>query len=442
MTRPDNTTYEDHARKAFEEDPHYVATVARMGDRMPVVAEEDILAADGAKLLDKGAAIDSGLRDQLLRAKLMKPLDESLAIAGCITGRDLAAEISRLWDDCPYLCRLFPFAADRERAGTALAQLDLPPLLAFKLTVARQQRPGLFEHVLLVALICHYLAAHQGLDPRAAADLLLAALLHDLGELHTDPAVLEPGRRIAQAEMRYIYAHPITGYLIAKAVAPENPEVAKAVLQHQERLDGSGYPYGLRADATGTLARIVGVADVTASILARFGSTHRLSALMRLNRSKYDPAPIALLQQAFGGDEEEPAEDIVVVPQLKAVAKLLKHWGDFRASLAGPRGAHPPPELDFLFERMVNLNVMLLQFGFDPNSLQQLRALVAEDRAVAGELAVALNEVRWQFADLEREILRRKAAATKVLSADKSMFLDDWLADLRRYLEEAAAAPG
>lgn len=435
-----SATYEDHARKAIEDDPHFVATVARMGDARRVVTAEVIFSAAGAKLVDKDVAVGSALREHLLRYKLMKPIEQSLSVADGVTAESLAAHAAGLLETQPYLRRLFPFPADRRAAQDALAQVELSSELAFKLTVAREQRPPLFDHLLTVTLICRYVSLHLGLSVPDNADLLLAALLHDLGELHTDPAVLDQRRRLGPDEMRYIYAHPITGYLIAKAVAAGHPEAATAVLQHQERLDGSGYPYGLRADATSRLARIVAIADVCASILARFGNNSRLSTLMRLNHRKYEPALIALLQKAWGSPgEDDAADDMPLVPQLKAVAKLLKHWSEFRASVAGIGGNSPPAELGFLFERMVNLHVVLLQFGFDPNSLQVLRALIAEDRDIAGELAAALDEVRWQFADLEREILRRQDAAEKALSAEKFMFFGDWLADLRQYLEETPA---
>ena len=440
MQTPTIAAYEDHARKAFEDDPHYLATVAQMAGRTQVLTAEAIFAADGAKLADKDVAINGALRERLLQHKLMKPIDQSLTVADGISAQELGAAAADLLASEAWLRQLFPFAADRRAAQDALAHLDLPPQLAFKLTVAREQRPRLLAHLLAVALICHYVSRHQNLSVRDNADLLLAALLHDLGELHTDPMLLDPRRRLGQDEMRYIYAHPITGYLIARAVATGSPAAATAVLQHQERLDGSGYPHGLRADATSPLARILSIADVCGSILARFGNNGRLSTLMRLNHRKYEPALIALLQRALGAPEQaDEAEAIEVVPQLKAVAKLLKHWGEFRASVSGAMGGNPPPGLAFLFERMVNLHVVLLQFGFDPNSLQVLRALVAEDRQIAGELATALHEVSWQFRDLEREIVRHKEAADKALSAEKAQLLEDWLADLRQYLREAAA---
>jgi len=437
MTKAIDGVYAELARKALEEDPHYVVTVAQMGDVKRIITSEEVFTAKGMKLLDKGVVIDSGLSERLLQHKLLKPIDQSLTVDDGITAAALAAAVSSLFETQAYLRQLFPLAVDRENAAAALARLDLSPQLAFKLTVAREQRPHLFAHTLVVALIAHYLSLHLQLSASEKADLLLAALLHDLGELHTNPVLLESRRRLDPDEMRYIYAHPITGYLIAKAAAPTHPEAATIVLLHQERLDGSGYPHGLRTDAIVRSARIVAVADVCASILARFGNSGRLSALMRLNHDKYDAALIALLQKAFGPlDEDDAGAAATARPQLVAVADLLRRWGDFRASLA-----RPPRQLTFLFERMVGLNSMLLQFGFDPSSLRLLLALVAEDSKIAGELAAALNEMHWQFTDLEREIVRHRATDGDALSPADNLFLEGWLADLQRYLA-TAPTPG
>lgn len=369
-----------------------------------------------------------------LRDKLAPPITTDFAPAPRFAAADLAAHAARLFDTHRYLCRLFPFRADRDRAAADLAQLDVSAQLADRLAAALEQRPRLFDHLLLVTLICRFVASHLELSASVTEDLLLAGLMHDLGELHTDPALLESERRLDGAEMHYIYAHPITGHVIATAVAPDHPGAAVAVLQHQERLDGSGYPHGLRAEDLDLLSRIVAVADACAAILARFGCSQRLEALMRLSHKKYDATLIATLQRAFRDVENDAAAGAAVVPQLKAMAALLRRWDDFRAALVLVHDGDPPPELAFLFERMGDLHVMLRQFGFDADRMQVLRALVAEDETIAGELAAALNEMRWQVGDIERELLRRKDAALRALSPGRGMYLEDWLADLRRYL--------
>lgn len=435
MTTTSNTSYEDMARQSLKEDPHYGVMVTEMADQKEVIASEDIYAANGTKLITKDTIIGSGLLEGLLKHKLLKPVDQSLIVQNGVTAESLARETARLAEEDHNLQHLVAWTGDARALPQGLVNLSLSPQMAFKLTVAKEQRPHLFHHLLLVSVIAHYLAVRRKLSGNDLDRLLCAALFHDLGELYTDPALLNSSHPLSEIEWRHIYAHPITGYLIARETAGIDPAVPIAILQHHERLDGSGYPYGLHGARIGTLARIVSVADVCASIFARFGNNERLSTLMRLNRQKYDPELLALLHEGFGHPASCSAvPDIAALPRLKAVAQLLKAWGELRVALSGTGGNSPPAELEFLFVRMVNLRSMLLQFGFDPDSLQLLVELAADDTQVANELTAALDELHWQFTDLERETSRRRETVRTALSADENRLLDGWMKELLAYL--------
>ncbi|HEX8964681.1 MAG TPA: HD domain-containing phosphohydrolase [Rhodocyclaceae bacterium] len=374
-------------------------------------------------------------RQVLLRHELPAPA----RIAADDVAESLARQAAQMIDDDAFLRHLAERSGDALAMRHELSRLELPPSLAAMLAHARERRPVLFRHLLLVALIAHYLALRRELAAREAHAVLLAALCHDLGELYTDPALLDPRHRIGDDERRFIYVHPITGHLIARDIMELEPAIAAAVLQHQERLDGSGYPYGLRAERIGPYARIVGLADVCAAILARFRSHERLGALMRLNRQKFDIGLLALLHEGVGHAGAEPSPPRVAVPhrRLAAAAALLERWDEFRPALAYGRDGRSVAELTFLVERMATLRHMLLQFGFDPASQQLLAELLSEDDEVAAELDAALDEVHWQFQDLQREMTRRRETVEPLLNADARRLLDEWTGQLRAYLEMA-----
>lgn len=348
---------------------------------------------------------------------------------------ELARRAAQLIDENAALRHLAERSGDPLAMRHGLTRLALPPRLAFMLAVARDHRPQLLQHLLVATLIAHYLALRQEFSEAKTAELLIAALCHDLGELHTDPALLEPEHRVEAEELRYIYVHPITGHMIAQEIDGVSAAAASAVLQHQERLDGSGYPYGLHAEQIGAYARIIAIADVCAAILARFGSHERLSTLMRLNRQKFEPRLLDLLEEGFRTHAEAPdRSDATALARLAIVSDLLERWNAFRRTVTDDGRTPPPAPLAFLFERMVVLRSMLLQFGFDPESQQLLTVLAAEDPRVAVELAAALDEVHWQFADLEREIVRRRDTLTPALSDAHRTALDAWSADVDSYL--------
>lgn len=350
-----------------------------------------------------------------------------------LTPGELARRAARLIDEDEEFRELARKSGDALAMRHGLARLPLSPGFAELLALAHYERPQLFDHLLRTTLIAHYLALRSDFSDAETTNVLLAALAHDIGELHIDPALFEPSHRLDASERRHIYVHPIVGSLLVREVEVGDSAVTTAVLQHQERMDGSGYPFSLHAAQIGPLARIVGLADVFASMLSRHGGRERLCALMRLNRQKFDPDLLALLEDAFGhAATATPADVGLAMPRIEAAARLMARWTQFRTALAD--GALPQ-EMAFLVERMDNLRAVLAQFGFDPERRDMLMTLALEDPQVAAELTAALDEVHWQFADLEREIVRRRAIMEPGGDRTCVDFLDGWNVELHAYLE-------
>ena len=434
MTIVQNRLHDGLARQALEDRPHYVTKITDMGEHKDVFSSEDVFTEHGLKLISKNVRITSKLREGLLKHKLLKPLDLLLVVSDGLTPELLAREVDHLIKTDANLQRLVARSGDAMALQHGLAKIPLTPQMAFKLTVAKEQQPTLFQHLLLTALIANYLAVRTGLSEHDTTNVLSAALFHDLGELHTNPALLDPKHRITEAERRHIDVHPITGYLIVKEAAGLDASVAVAVLQHQEKLDGSGYPYGLAADRIGLYARMVGISGVSASLLARFGNNDRLSTFMRLNRHKFDPMLLALLHEGFFSESDSTSVAEPLRPKLTAVAQLLEQWAKVRTLLTERDSGNPPQGLLYLIERMSTTRSMLVQFGFDPEDLESLAALAAAEPLLAHELGMALDEMFWQFTDLEREMVRRRGNMLLSLRAEETRFVDAWIKALRAYL--------
>jgi len=439
MTNNSNSVYEDTAQQSIEEDPHYVTAITEMADHKAVISSEDIYTSNGVKLITKNTTINSSQREGLIKHKLCKPIDQSLIVQNGITVDSLAKEIVHLIKENPSLQYLAAFNGDLRALSQELVLLVLSPYMAFKLTVAKEQRPHLFQHLLLVTLIAHYLAVRKNLSGTEMRNLLCAALFLDLGELHIDPELLNSTGHLSETERCHIYAHPITGYLIVREVGGIDPAVSIAIQQHHERLDGSGYPYGLHGEQIGTITRIVSVADACASIFARFGSNERLNTFMRLNANKYDLELLSFVREGFSHMTNcTVAANNVKLARLEAVSQLFETWGKFRAalSLLANDSSSPTGELEFMFDRMANLRSLLFQFGFDSGSLELLVEIAMADPLIANELAAVLDEIDWQFKDLEREICRRRETIRAALNEDDNHHLDSWTKELRVYLAE------
>jgi HD-GYP domain-containing protein (c-di-GMP phosphodiesterase class II) len=398
-------------------------------DNSALRAIEALVLSPGGKSLGHSVDIDAHLREKLSGHRLSGiTLASSLAIAGGVSAASLAIDITRLIDSTAWFGQLAVKSGDPAALRYAVARLQLPHELLFRLTVAREQRAELFRHCLAVAIISHYLALRLNLKPTLQDSVLIAALCHDLGELYTDPAILKPEHRVTEQERRFIYVHPITGWLIVHGLGAFGPEVAKAVIQHQERLDGSGYPFAVKAEAIGQGGRILAAADISASIMMRFNDHHRLSTLLRLNSTKYDRQLVDFLHEAFIGKAPSSVkyEGSVSKKRLSDFAQLLEGWSRLRANALT---AQTVP-VQFLAERMYSLRMVVVACGFDPDSLDASLQLAEEDAGIASELAAVIEELKFQLADLEREIERHAADWRDALDPGARQALDDWCRQL------------
>jgi len=393
-----------------DQSPHYVRSITEMGEEREIIAHEDIYAANGMKLFAKGARINRSQRDRLNLHKLRVPLDLVLSTEQAVDAIQLTNEANKVLANDPAMAHLTDRSGDPLGFRQGLGALSLPPPLAFRLTVMKDVRIPLFQHSLRVALIAFSLAVRMGLSDNDKHDLLLAALCHDLGEMHTDPALLAPGHRITPEERRYIHVHPITSYVVLRDLPGLSTGILQAVLHHHERLDGSGYPYGLTGEKIHPLGKILCVAEVMESVARRF-DLQRLDVLLRLNQRRLDPAVVAALRDLLRADTkvaQSPPVERDATMQLMHVAAVLATWEILRARLH--EQAATTPELGFLTERMEMLRSLVLQAGIDLDNVEGLLELANEDSTVLSEIQATLDELDWLMLDIANEIGRRAVA--------------------------------
>ena len=116
-------------------------------------------------------------------------------------------------------------------------------------------------HQRRVADLARAIAKEMGFSKEVIDAICIAGLIHDLGKLSVPVEILSKPGVLNENELGIIKSHPQTGYDILKEI--EFPSsITQIVLQHHERLDGSGYPLGLSGEDILPEARILGVADV------------------------------------------------------------------------------------------------------------------------------------------------------------------------------------
>ncbi len=122
-------------------------------------------------------------------------------------------------------------------------------------------------HAEQVSLYCEQIAEAMGLPPNEIEDAKLSGVLHDIGKITMPESISANKDKLQKADWEEIRRHPITGYNILKG-ADEYAHLAEGILHHHERIDGKGYPAGLKKDKIPLLSKIIAVADAYEAMTA------------------------------------------------------------------------------------------------------------------------------------------------------------------------------
>jgi putative nucleotidyltransferase with HDIG domain len=149
------------------------------------------------------------------------------------------------------------------------------------------------RHSAAVARYSREIARSAGLPEPSQELVHTAALLHDIGKFIFPDRILKAAVPVEPEDWDIIRCHPLEGARLLEGVAGYGP-VAELVLAHHERLDGSGYPHGLKSDETPLLSKIIAIADTYDAMTARdsyrtpMSSDEAIEELRRLAGEKLD----------------------------------------------------------------------------------------------------------------------------------------------------------
>jgi putative nucleotidyltransferase with HDIG domain len=161
-------------------------------------------------------------------------------------------------------------------------------------TIVEMRDPYTSGHQVRVADLAEAIAKQMGLSDEQVHTIHLAGVLHDLGKIQIPAEILSKPGKITGIEYSLIKIHPQAGYDILKGINFPRP-IAQMVLQHHERLDGSGYPQGLKGDDILLEARILAVADVVEAMFSHrpyrpgLGMEVALNEIINKRGIFYDP---------------------------------------------------------------------------------------------------------------------------------------------------------
>jgi PAS domain S-box-containing protein len=209
-----------------------------------------------------------------------------------------------------YFVAIFDMITERKNSEEALAKSNLTlkknlyDVIDTMCKIVEMRDPYTAGHQKRVARLAVSIAKEMGMDNQKIDLLDMAATIHDVGKIYIPPSILTKPGTLTDIEFQFIKTHAAKGYDIIKGI-DFDAAIGLSVLQHHEKLDGSGYPNGLKGKDICLEARILAVADTVEAMASHRPYRSALGikkALEEINSNrgiKYDEAVVDACQKIF-----------------------------------------------------------------------------------------------------------------------------------------------
>lgn len=389
---------------------HALATILEASQTKSIIASRDIFDISGIKLWARDQPVSSALQRRLLDRQLRNPLETCLLAEDGVTAHTLvqAAE-AQLEGAGPLAALLRPHAARLLKETGHLPLHSVPQLL---LTAAQTSRPEAFAHALQAMLLCGAMMDAHGGGVAELRMALLCGLLHDLGEMYIDPRYGEADadRELDFVSYQQLVVHPHVGHLLIAQLTNYPAALARAIAEHHERLDGSGYPHGRQRDEVSPLGRMLAVAEAAlgclrgtaASAADAAPSLARASVALRAVPGEFDLNWIGVVEAA--ARMEPPRRARITTAEVQArLAQLdaAMQGAEARAAELAPQAEAPP-----LKNALALASHLLgrLRLGWNASGLWSAAAVSVRD---AAEVEAIEDELSFRLRAIERAVLLR-----------------------------------
>lgn len=419
--------------EAPTDNEHYIRAVTDMADQCTVVAQKSIYTDNQIKLVEKGTRIDSRLYNRLVQHKLSAAIDTHLTVENAVDVSDLVAAAKAQCETRSLPKLLVQALGGANGLLAPLGAVILPAPIAFKLTVVREQHPALYAHSIQMVLLAVFLGLRNEMNERDCIGLATAALLHDLGSLYMGPPWRDPAYKAEGVERTHLMAHPVTAMLVIRAQPEYAPAIEIAVLEHHERMDGSGYPRGLPGEKISPMGRILLLCEVVVAFYEKYteAPAQRLSVVLRLNHRKF-PADLVghvlgLLHDANLQDPALLALSKDALLHIHVLEQAFEQWATLRANLPSfPPSATITNACTFLDTHLAALEKILLEAGAHPRQQAEMAELLQSDAQGLTEVALVGREARWQLQAIVHGCQRRWPQSSERSDAAVAQW-SDWV---------------
>lgn len=381
--------------------PHALATILEASETRRIIAATDIFDISGTKLWASNQPVSSALQRKLLDRQLRQPLESCLIAEDGVSALTLVEALQALVDGTsPLAPMLRPHAAKLARE---VAQLPLHPVAQLLLTASQTARPQAFDHAVAAMALNGALMVSNGGDTPEIRVAMLCGLLHDLGEMYLDPKYgeAEADRDLDFISYQQLVVHPHVGQLLVAQLTNYPSVVSRAIAEHHERLDGSGYPHALYGDQLSPMGRLLAVTEaVLNAVRGPFSQLMRASVALRAVPGEFDLSWVGKVSQAACA--QAPAKAVMEPEDIQA--RLAALGGVLTAAESNVARISTQTELPAM-KRALDLSQFLLgrlRAGWNESGMWNPRAMLSAD---AAEVEMLEDELYFRLRGVQRATL-------------------------------------
>ena len=401
--------------------PDFLSAIIRASESFSIVASQDIVDVRGLKLWAKGLPVSASLQQRLLERKLRNPLESCLMAEDGVTQFYLLEQLTAFLDSNHSMAHaLRPWGLQLEKQ---LKQIPLHSVAQLLLTTALATRPDAVEHAVQAMALAGGMAQAQSLpvDVRLA---MLGGLLHDIGEAYIQPQYLDGQEHLDLLGHMHMMAHPRIAQLLLEATTDYPTTLCRAVGEHHERANGSGYPARLYDQDISPLGMLLVAVETTMEISqSPTAPLFRASFALRVVPGEF-PSRFSSVVFNLARDAREKIPTNIRVPSdaLQHINATLEKARLTTEALQSPNGSKERAAIVLLAEdRLARLRMAWNALGVWGLAPEQL---TPQDHF---EMDLAWSELRLRLFELQRECM---LLAESLSEAEKTELTPIW-ADLQ-----------
>lgn len=400
--------------------PHLRRALAGAAARLRVGSA--VRDAHGRILAEAGSPLTADLLATLAGAgPLQQLLEAALILDGALDAAQLAAQAAHQIDTSPALAHILAACGGvAPEMLTYLRELRLSAPVAALLTIGPAQ-----DHCVLVSLLAGGFARALGLSEDDQRCAVTAGLLHDLGELYINRAWPAGGRALQAQEWSQEVSHPRIGQMLLNELDHFPLAVGRAVAEHHERFNGTGYPRQLDGNAISGPGLALGVAEMIAGLLGKDQPLARAELALKIVPGEHPPALVSVMSAALRAAETEEVGDAGEGLDVERLYwRIASAQQTTQTLLAG--AADRDPAANALLERTLE-RIGTIQRAFHSTGLDAwLRPGhgLADAHHYLFEKDVATREIAWRLRDIARDLALHTKAGERPAFASLVKLLD------------------